>query len=74
MSLNIILKKGTPFYSFCRIYGGAYLAKPYSAKSKSPVQERAKPFFAMYQETDKTEFTKPCSAKSYSSKPVSGIC
>ena len=27
-------------------YGGAYLAKPDSAKSESAVQERAKPYFA----------------------------
>ena len=45
------------------IYGGLYLAKPYSAKPEFAVQESAKPYSA-----------KPYSAKPYSTKPTSGIC
>ena len=32
--------------TLCPLFGGAYLAKPDSAKSESAVQERAKPYLA----------------------------
>ena len=40
-----VLRGRGPLYKR-RLYGGAYLAKPDSAKSETAVQERAKPYFA----------------------------
>ena len=54
---TFVLRGRGPLYKR-RLYGGAYLAKPDSAKSETAVQE-----------TDKTESGKP-----ESDKPNSGIC
>ena len=56
-TILVVLNKGLT------LYGGLYLAKPYSDKPEFAVQESAKPYSA-----------KPYSAKPYSTKPTSGIC